>query len=96
MKKQLWEMGILNFQQAKRMGLTDPAIGRYIKECRNHMAIVADALEHGHAAYLAGQWDEAIRQFQRARDHGEKNTTTFRMIETAKEAKAKEAADKAD
>ena len=96
MKKQLWEMGILNFQQAKRMGLTDPAIGRYIKECRNHMAIVADALEHGHAAYLAGQWDEAIRQFQRARDHGEKNTTTFRMIETAKEAKAKEAADKAN
>ena len=95
MKKQLWEMSILNFQQAKRMGLTDPAISRYIKECRSHMGIVADALERGHAAYLAGQWDEAIRQFQRARDHGEKNTTTFRMIEKAKEAKAQEAADKA-
>jgi serine/threonine protein kinase len=95
MKKQLWEMAILNFQQAKRMGLTDGSIGRYIKECQNHMDIVADALERGHAAYLAGRWDEAIRQFQRARDHGEKNTTTFRMIEQAKEAKAQEAADKA-
>ncbi len=95
MKKQLWEMAILNFQQAKRMGLTDPAISRYIKECRNHMAIATEALERGHAAFLAAQWDEAIRQFQRARDHGEKNTTTFRMIEKSKEAKAKDAADKA-
>ncbi|MFH1530556.1 MAG: protein kinase [Pseudomonadota bacterium] len=94
MKKQLWEMAILNFQQAQRMGLTDSAIGRYIKECRNHMVIVADALERAHAALLASQWDEAIRQFQRARDHGEKNTTTFRLIEQAKESKAQEEADR--